>query len=153
MNAESLKPFLLAADAGKRLNVLGDGITVLLHGRDTGGTISVVLADGDPGHGPPPHVHHREDETFHCIEGEIEGFCGDQTFKLMPGATAFLPRNIPHTWRVAGTRRAKVLVVLTPAGFEEFFEAVGAMSPTEQQDIPRVVALGKKYGLDILPPQ
>lgn len=148
-----LPAHLLAAKDSKRLNVLGDGITVLLHGRDTGGTVAIVLADGDPGHGPPPHVHHREDESFYCVEGEVEGFCGETKFKLGPGDTAFLPRGIPHTWRVTGTRRAKIVVVLTPAGFENFFEAVGAMSHAEQQDIPKVIALGKKFGLDFLPPK
>lgn len=152
MSATPLSPLLLAADEGKRLNVLGDGITIKIHGRNTGGTFSVVIADGEPGHGPPPHVHHREDETFYCLEGEVEGFCGDQKFKMSAGMTAFLPRDIPHTWRVTGTRRAKILVMLSPAGFERFWEEINALTPAEQADIPRVIALGKKYGLDFLPP-
>jgi hypothetical protein len=43
------------------------------------------------------------------------------------------------------------MVTLTPAGFEGFFEEVGALSP-QQQEIPRVIEIGKKYGLEFLPP-
>jgi quercetin dioxygenase-like cupin family protein len=105
------RPVLVPPDGGAALNVLGDGIVIKVHGRDTGGTMSVVIAGADPGKGPPPHVHHREDETFYVLEGEVEGFCGDRKFKLTPGTTAFLPRNIPHGWKVTGTQPAKVLVV------------------------------------------
>jgi quercetin dioxygenase-like cupin family protein len=147
------KPLIVSADGGKHLDVLGDGIEVVIHGRDTGGTMSMVIASGDPGKGPPPHVHAREDETFHVLAGEIEGFCGDQTFQLTTGMSAFLPRNIGHAWKVTGKTPARVLVILTPAGFEEFFEKVGAMSAAEQRNIPAIIALGKEYGLDFLPPK
>lgn len=40
---------------------------------------------------------------------------------------------------------------MTPAGFEGFFEAVGALSPREQQP-PRVIELGQMYGLKFLLP-
>lgn len=44
------------------------------------------------------------------------------------------------------------MCVSTPAGFEAFFEDIGALSPQEQQDIPRVLEIAKRYGLEILPP-
>jgi hypothetical protein len=44
------------------------------------------------------------------------------------------------------------MCVITPAGFEGFFEEIGALSPHEQQDIPRVLEIGKKYGLEFPPP-
>ena len=147
------RPVIAGTNQGKLLNVLGDGITVQVHGNDTGGSLAVCIASGHPGHGPPPHIHSREDETFHVLEGEIEGFVGSQSFKLTAGMTAFLPRNIPHTYRVAGTQPARFLVVLSPAGFERFFEEVGAMSKKEQQNIPRIVELGRQYGLEFLSPQ
>jgi quercetin dioxygenase-like cupin family protein len=147
------KPIIVGANGGTHLNVLGDGIEVVIHGRDTGGTMSMVIASGDPGKGPPPHVHSREDETFHVLAGEIEGFCGAKTFRLTVGMSAFLPRNIPHAWKVAGKTPGRVLVILTPAGFEGFFEEVGALTPEQQQNIPAVIELGKKYGLDFLPPK
>ena len=57
----------------------------------------------------------------------------------------------------AGGRKVNVLgipmCVITPAGFEGFFEEIGALSPHEQQDIPRVLEIGKKYGLEFPPPR
>jgi hypothetical protein len=45
-----------------------------------------------------------------------------------------------------------LMCVITPAGFERFFEAVGALTPEQQQDIPRVLGIAKEFGLEILPP-
>ena len=44
------------------------------------------------------------------------------------------------------------MCIITPSGFEGFFEEIGAMSPERQQDIPRVLEIAKKFGLEILPP-
>jgi hypothetical protein len=44
------------------------------------------------------------------------------------------------------------MCLITPAGFEGFFEEIGALSPQQQQEIPRVIEIGKKFGLEILPP-
>jgi hypothetical protein len=43
--------------------------------------------------------------------------------------------------------------VITPAGFEGFFETIGALTPDQQQDISRVIAIAKEFGLEILPPR
>ena len=44
------------------------------------------------------------------------------------------------------------MCVITPSGFEGFFEEIGGMTPQQQQDIPRVMEIAKRYGLEILPP-
>jgi quercetin dioxygenase-like cupin family protein len=105
-----------------------------------------------PGGGPPPHIHHREDETFQILEGEYEWTVGGKTFIAEKGATIFAPRGIPHTYCYLGKTPGRLMCVITPAGFEGFFEEIGALSPPQQQDIPRVMEIGKKYGLEILPP-
>lgn len=149
----SAKAAVLAVNAGKVLNILGDTLIVKISGRDSGGELFLGLAEAEPGSGPPPHIHQREDETFYCLEGEFEGFCGDQKFRLTPGMTAFLPRGVVHAWKCSSSKRGRMIVAFTPATFEGFFEEVGALTPTEQSDIPRVLAIGKKYGLEFLPPQ
>jgi hypothetical protein len=50
-------------------------------------------------------------------------------------------------------QRSELMCVITPSGFEGFFEEISAMSPEEQQDIPRVMGIGGKYGLEFLPPE
>lgn len=146
-----MKPILIHSGAGQPLNVIGNAITIRLHGRDTAGVLSVVESVDQPGEGPPPHIHHREDETFQVLEGEYEISCGGETFIARKGTTIFAPRGVPHSYRYVGRTPGLLMVTLTPAGFEGFFEEVGALPP-KQQEIPRVIEIGKKYGLEFLPP-
>lgn len=105
-----------------------------------------------PGGGPPPHIHHREDETFQVLHGDYEFTVGDQRFIAKEGATIFAPRGIAHTYRYLGQSPGRLMCVITPAGFEGFFEAIGALTPQQQQDIPRVIGIANRFGLEILPP-
>jgi len=147
-----MKPVQIPPDGGKKVNILGIPMVIRIHGRDTGGVLSVVESHDVPGGGPPPHIHHREDETFQILEGEYEFMVGGQTILARPGTTLFAPRDIPHSYRCVSKASGKLMVVLTPSGFEGFFEESGALSPQQQQDIPRVIEIGKKFGLEILPP-
>ena len=134
------------------MNILGIPLLLRIHGRDTGGTLAVVESHDLPGGGPPPHLHHREDETFQILEGDYEFMVGGQTILAKPGTTLFAPRGIPHTYRYVGKTPGRLMCVITPSGFEGFFEEIGAMSPQQQQDLPRVIAIAQKFGLEILPP-
>jgi len=147
-----MNPIQVPKDDGKAVNILGIPMLIRLHGRDTGGTLSAVESHDVPGGGPPPHIHHREDETFQILEGEYEFMVGDQKILAKPGATLFAPRGIPHTYRYLGQVPGRLMCIITPSGFEGFFEAVGALTPLEQQDIPRVMEIAKEFGLEFLPP-
>jgi quercetin dioxygenase-like cupin family protein len=147
-----MNPIPISSDEGKKVNILGIPMTIRVQGLDTGGVLSVVESHDLPGGGPPPHIHHREDETFQVLEGEYEFTCGGKTFTAQKGTTLFAPRGIPHHYRYAGKTPGRLMCVITPAGFEGFFEEIGVLSPQQQQDIPRVIEIGKKYGLEILPP-
>jgi len=147
-----MKPMLVPSGAGKPVNILGIPMLIRVHGRDTGGVLSVVESHDVPGGGPPPHLHHREDETFHILEGEYEWTVGGETFVARAGATIFAPREVPHSYRYLGQNCGRLMCVITPSGFEGFFEEIGALNPQEQQDIPRVLGIAQKYGLEILPP-
>jgi len=146
-----MNPIHLAAGEGRSLNILGYTNLIRLSGLDTGGVLSVVETADKLGEGPPPHIHHRETETFHVLEGEYEFTCGSKKFLAKKGATIFGPLGVPHGFRCVSPDGGRISVTLTPAGFEEFFEEVGALSAAEQQ-IPRVMEIGKKYGLEFLPP-
>ncbi len=147
-----MNPIQIPSDGGKPVNILGIPMLIRIHGRDTGGVLGVVESHDVPGGGPPLHIHHREDETFQILEGDYEFMVGGQTVLARPGTTLFAPRGIPHTYRYVGKTPGKLMCVITPSGFEGFFEEIGALSPQRQQDIPRVMEIGKKFGLEILPP-
>src|SRR5260370_33158348 len=139
-------------ERGTKITAAGCRGVFCTPGRDTGGVARAFGSDGGPGGGPPPHIHHREDETFQVLEGEYEWTVGGKTFIAQKGATIFAPRGIPHTYRYLGKTPGRLMCVITPSGFEGFFEEIGALSPQQQQDIPRVIEIGKKYGLEFPPP-
>ena len=147
-----MNPLQISADGGVQFNVLGTALTIRVHGRDTGGTLAVVQSRDLPGQGPPPHVHHTEDETFQVLEGDYEFLVAGETVRAGVGTTLFAPRDVPHTYRCVSETPGLLMCVITPSGFEGFFEEVGAMTAEEQQDIPRVLEIAGRYGLEILPP-
>lgn len=147
-----MKPILTSADGPAPLNVLGIPIIIRIHGRDTAGGISVVESHDVTDGGPPPHIHTNEDETFQILEGEYEWTVGGKTFIASKGVTIFAPRGVPHTYRYLGKTPGRLMCVITPAGFEGFFEQIGGLEMHQQQDIPRVMEIAKTFGLQILPP-
>ena len=147
-----MNPIQVPHDGGQKVNILGIPMVIRVHGRDTGGSVSAVESHDVTGGGPPPHIHHREDETFQILEGEYEWTVGGKTFIAQKGTTLFAPRGIPHTYRYLGKTPGRLMCVITPSGFEGFFEEIGALNPQQQQEIPRVIEIGKKYGLEFPPP-
>lgn len=147
-----MNPIQVPKDGGKPVNILGTAMLIRVHGRDTGGSVAVVETHDLPGAGPPPHIHHREDETFQILEGEYEFSIAGKTITAQKGTTLFAPRGIPHTYRHVGKTPGRLMTVITPAGFEGFFEEIGEMSTQQEQDIPQVMEIAKKFGLEILPP-
>jgi len=146
-----MNPIQVPSDGGQKVNVLGIPMVIRIHGRDTGGVVSVVESHDVPGGGPPPHIHRREDETFQILEGEYEWTVGGKKFVAQKGATIFAPRGVPHTYRYLGQSPGRLMCVISPAGFEGFFEEIGALTAQEQQEIPRVVEIAKKFELEFPP--
>lgn len=146
----SAKAIVIPPGAGARHFVLGDLVTVKVHGRDTGGVFSQIETTCGPHIGPPPHIHHREDETFFVIEGEFEFVCGGERSTGGPGTVVRLPRGVPHRFANIGDTNGRVLVTITPAGFEDFLAEVGALSPEEQNKLPQLAELAGRYGLEFV---
>ena len=134
------------------MDVLGIPMVIRIHGSETGGVVSAVESHDVPNGGPPPHIHRREDETFQVLEGEYEFTVDGKSFVAGKGTTLFAPRGIPHTYRYLGQTPGRLMCVITPAGFEGFFEAIGALSPAQQQDIPGVITIAREFGLEFLLP-
>lgn len=147
-----MTPIHIPNDGGRKINILGIPMMIRLHGCDTGGVLSVVESHDVPGGGPPPHIHTREDETFQVLEGDYEFTVAAQNFIAKKGATIFAPRGVPHTYRYLGTVPGRLMCTITPSGFEGFFEAIAALSAEQQQDIPRVMQIAQRFGLQFLPP-
>lgn len=142
------------------LSVAGNALTILLDGKETGGAYTLMESIIPPGGGPPRHVHHREDEGFLVMSGEVTFYVGDETHVLKAGEYLFAPRDIPHRFVNTGPSEAIVLETAMPAGIENYFEEIGTpLSARNARVIPfsaearnQMIAAAPKYGVEILIP-
>ncbi len=125
----------------------GHRAAVLVGGTETGGRLAIVALTMARGAEPPRHRHHWEDEALYVLDGEL-AVCLDEEWRRVPsGAAILLPRGVEHGVAVVGAR-ARVLAVLTPAGFEGFYRDTSGVPP----DLERLVATAARYGCEITGP-
>jgi quercetin dioxygenase-like cupin family protein len=110
-----------------------------------------------PGFASPYHVHRLEDEAFYIIEGEVAFVCNGTWLIAGPGAYVYGPRNIPHGFKVQGTAPARMLLLCTPGGFEQFVLELSEAEPAPgiapaPPDMAKLMAAAAKYSIDILGP-
>jgi mannose-6-phosphate isomerase-like protein (cupin superfamily) len=103
---------------------LGNRMTIHADGADTNGKFGLFESLVKPGSEPPMHMHTREDEYFLVLEGMLRVTVDGKDCTLKPGDSAFVSRLSPHTFKVL-TPTARVIGVVTPAGFENFFRTLG----------------------------
>lgn len=142
-------PLTIVLPGEGRAEDLGDGVGVAfkLWGADTGGSISVVEHPFDVGALVSAHLHTREDEYSIVIEGEIGFRSGDREVVLGPGGYITKPRGELHAMWNAGRVPARMIEIISPAGFELFFRDVAELAATGTADVPDFVALAESYGL------
>ena len=95
-------------------------LTFLATGEETRGQFALMEQIARKGNVPPRHIHHREDETFYVVEGEMTFFIGDETIKATPGTMVFAPRDVAHSFTI-DSEQVRILVMVAPAGAEGFF--------------------------------
>jgi mannose-6-phosphate isomerase-like protein (cupin superfamily) len=136
----------------------GNRIIIKATAATTGGAFGLVESLVAPGYSPPLHVHDREDETFWVLEGEVTIRCGEGTFRATAGAYAFLPRGVPHTFVVEGSRPARMLGILSPGGGEAFFAEGGrpaqgeGFPPPAAPDLEQLRRVAGQFGARIVGP-
>jgi len=127
-------------------------------GDQSGESFSLGELIGARGNMPPLHVHHRDDETFYVIDGEVTVFSGDLEVSVGPGQAILARREIPHTYRV-DSERARWLIINSPAGFEQFL--LGTSEPAPAAELPpqgrladpqALAQAAAAYGIEILGP-
>ena len=103
------------------------------------------------GFASPYHTHHREDESFYVLEGEILFVCAGKWLKAGPGAFVYGPRENPHGFKVIGRSPARMLILCTPSGFERFVleQTTPITEPPSPPDMGKLMMLAEKYGIDI----
>lgn len=155
----ALAPIALTADEGEALWAFGGLALLKSTASTTGGRVMVSEQRAPRGCGSPLHVHHREDEWFYVIDGELTFWVGGQIIAAPAGSFVYGPRDIPHTFDVV-SEQARFLLVTEPAGFEDFMRAAGQPAPAlvippppgEPPDLAQMTSLAAQYGVEILGP-
>ncbi len=155
-----IRPANCNTGSARVFSVVGDRYHFQVLGEETNGAFAMFEAFVPPQHGPPPHVHHREDEVFYVIEGEFTFTIAGQPVLATAGQTIYAKRDIPHTFKNSGGQAGRLIIIVTPAGLERFFMEVGIPldSPESQPvepsaaDIDRLLAAAPRYGVEILVP-
>jgi mannose-6-phosphate isomerase-like protein (cupin superfamily) len=135
---------------GTNVNVFGIGIEILLTGDETSGAFSTYRVSVEPGDGPPPHAHTRDDESFYVLDGTFEVTCGERVTVVTHGDTVFLPRFVPHTFRNLGSATGHLLGTCSPAGHDKFFEDAGQLS--FPPDLAAIKEVCLRHGIEVVAP-
>ena len=124
----------------------------MIGGEDSGGDVSLVEHPMPPRSlAAPLHRHTREDEYSYVLEGRVGALLGDDVLIGGPGDLIFKPRNQWHTFWNAGDEPARILEIIAPAGFEQFFGEVVDLGGITQIEPERFGALCERYGLEMQP--
>ena len=156
-NDPVLDPVSVPADGGEA-RWWGEGLAVIkATGADTGGQMAIIEITEPPGAVAPMHVHHKEDEAFWILEGEVTFEVGGVTIAATAGDYAFGPRDVPHRYRV-GASGCRMLFIVTPAGFEDLVRLISVPAadrtlppgPQEPADIEELGEVIAGYGCEIV---
>lgn len=139
---------------GQTWNVLGETVTCKAGGRDTAGAYSLFEVISPPQGGAPLHIHRNDDEAFYVLDGELLVQDGDQTYAAKKGDFVFFRKGTVHTYKNKGQQPARMLVVVTPGGYENFFEAMSKVKaePGGPPDMATVADVAKHFNLEIVGP-
>jgi quercetin dioxygenase-like cupin family protein len=127
-------------------------------GDDTAGRFALVEALAFQSTEPPLHIHHREDEAWYVLDGQMTFYVGDLVLQASSGSFVYAPSGIPHTFTV-DVEPTRVLVFASPAGFEHFALELGEPAtsdvppPTLSVPPPDVLEpVATRYGIEVVGP-
>jgi quercetin dioxygenase-like cupin family protein len=127
------------------------GVGFRLSGAETGGQVAVVEHPFPVGALVPPHVHTREDEFSIVTAGRIGFRSGADEVVLEAGGYIVKPRGELHTMWNAGSEEARMIEIITPAGFENFFRELADLVESGPPDPAALGPLAASYGLFVDP--
>lgn len=161
MQEQKTKVKIVSPDKGLTRRLMNCLIIFKATAADTNGLYSLFEIYAPPGEGMLPHLQRYEDEAFWVLQGTFSFLFAEQELVLGAGGYAFVPRGTLHGFSNSGRSTARMLSLVTPGGIHErFFAEVdksAADSPTalsqfEPADLPRIIRIAEKYGIEILLP-
>ena len=128
------------------------GVRFMIDGVESGGGFSLVEHPMSArALGAPLHRHTREDEYSYVLTGRVGALLGDDVLVSGPGDLIFKPRNQWHTFWNAGDEPARILEIISPAGFEMYFAELVELGGSRNASPEVLRALGQRYALEVNP--
>jgi quercetin dioxygenase-like cupin family protein len=117
-----------------------------------GDGFSVIEYEGAAGApGPPLHIHRAFEECWYILEGEVDFSLGEEVRRMGAGGFVLVPRDAPHTFRVAGGAPARWLGIFSPANGLGLIEELGELLPADgPPDLEKVMALFARYQTEVV---
>ena len=129
------------------------GVRFMIDGSEAGERFSLVEHPLSPhALAAPLHLHTREDEYSFVLEGRMGALLGEEVLEAGPGDLVFKPRDQWHTFWNAGDEPARLLEIISPAGFEHFFEELVDLGGVANAAPETLANLNERYGLEMDPP-
>ena len=126
------------------------GVRFMVNGEESGGGFSLVEHPIPPrALGAPLHRHSREDEYSYILAGRVGALLGDEVVYGEVGDLIFKPRNQWHSFWNAGDEPARILEIISPAGFEKYFDELVDMGGSRRAERSALAALAQRYGLEM----
>ena len=128
------------------------GVRLMINSADSGGGFSLVEHPMSAhALAAPLHRHSREDEYSYVVEGRVGALLGEDVLIGGPGDLIFKPRHQWHTFWNAGDKPARILEIISPAGFEQYFAELVDLGGSTKADPLALRALSERYGLEVNP--
>lgn len=147
---ETVLGHLLGPDEGFVVNLLALGVRFMIDGDATGGAFSLVEHPLPPrALGAPVHTHRNEDEYSYVLEGRVGVQLGEDVIEAGPGNLVFKPRGVAHAFWNAEDEPARLLEIISPAGFENYFRELAPLLAATDRDEAAIGEVVSRYDLDI----
>jgi len=141
---------VLGPTEGELVNLYDLGVRFMLDGEETGGRFSLVEHPLPPrALGAPLHTHRNEDEYSFVLAGRIGVQLGDDVLEAGAGDLVFKPRGVPHAFWNAGDEPARLLELISPAGFENYFREMAPLLGAGERDEAAIADILGRYALDL----
>ena len=128
------------------------GVRFMIDGSEAGERLSLVEHPMSPrALAAPLHLHTREDEYSYVIEGRMGALLGEEVVYAEQGDLVFKPRDQWHTFWNAGDEPCRILEIIAPAGFEDFFRGLDDLGGALNADPQALAELNARYGLEMQP--
>ena len=141
---------VLGAGEGECVKLLALGVRFMIDGETTAGSFSLVDHPLPPrALGAPIHTHRNEDEYSYVLEGRVGVQLGNEVVEAGPGELIFKPRGQQHAFWNAGDKPARLLEIISPAGFENYFRELAPLLAAPERDEAAIGEVVRSYELDI----